>query len=161
MIKAVLVGQEGVVLHFKEIHPRYMKDLITRVRRQGLGLARYVKAGKLSGQVLKTKTGTLRRKVNFQMEVTDTMVIGSVGVGMEEAKYARIHEYGGTVTIKEHLRRIKQAFGRPLKDPKTITVKAHSAHFPERSYLRSALKDMETEIKTDLTQAGMGTAGRW
>jgi len=161
MIKATLVGDDRVVLRFTEIHPAYHKDLVTRIRRKGLELVRYIKAGKLSGQALKTKTGTTRRKINFKLEVTDTSVLGSAGLGMEKAKYPAVHEYGGAFTVKEHLRKIKQAFGRPLKEPKTVTVKAHSATFPERSFLRSALRDMEAEIRADLAEAGTGIKGRW
>jgi hypothetical protein len=42
-----------------------------------------------------------------------------VGTNVE---YARPHEYGfnGTVTVKEHLRLVKKAFGKSLKTPKEV-----------------------------------------
>ena len=63
-------------------------------------------------------------------------------------------EYGfsGTVQVKAHMREIKQAFGRPLKEPKFVQVRAHSANvnFPERSFLRTALRDLKPDIESDL-----------
>jgi hypothetical protein len=62
-------------------------------------------------------------------------------------KYARPHEYGfhGTVDVREHMRTIKQAFGRPI-EPGRGHGSAHSMkmNLPERSFLRSALMDMES-----------------
>jgi hypothetical protein len=85
--------------------------------------------------------------------VAGQTVIGTVGVGdvtgkggRAPVKYGRAHEYGfqGTVSVKEHLRTIKQAFGKTLASPKTISVRGHSANvnLPERSFLRSALREL-------------------
>ena len=63
---------------------------------------------KLSGQVLKNRTGTLRRSINQHVEETDTSITGILGADMDIARYARAHEYGfrGTVQVPAHTRTI-------------------------------------------------------
>jgi hypothetical protein len=70
--------------------------------------------------------------------------------------YARQHEYGfaGAVSVKAHLRMVKKAFGRSIT-PTQVHVRAHARNvvYPERSFLRSALKDMTPEILQALSSA--------
>ena len=57
-----------------------------------------------------------------------------------------MHEFGfsGTQNVRESLRTVKQAFGRPISPVEAI-VRAHSrkVDLPERSFLRSALRELE------------------
>ena len=48
-----------------------------------------------------------------------------------------------------------QAFGRQIKNPRKIMVRAHMAHMnlPERSFMRSALDEMRPEIREAFTDA--------
>jgi phage gpG-like protein len=122
---------------------------------------------KLSGQVLKRRTGTLARSVQQSPRtfMVGTDVVGTVGVanitgpgGRAPVKYAAVHEFGfkGTENVREHMRTVKQAFGRPLATPVQSPVKAHSrkVDIPERSFLRSALRDLEAQgvIDTELAR---------
>lgn len=157
MIRAVIVGDDRVLAMLGQVHPEVMQRLEKSVRRLVMQLTSNIKGGKLSGQVLRTRTGKLRRSINPRVEVTDTAVIGSAGTNVI---YGRVHEYGGTINIREHLRRVKKAFGRELKSPVMATVRAHTAKYPERSFLRAALKDMESEIKQELAEAVHGLGGR-
>lgn len=154
MIHGELIGKEHLVPFVRSIAPKVQVELEKSITVLTLKLLRKVKAEKLSGQVLKNRTGTLRRSINQKVEVTPTSIFGIVGTNKE---YAAAHEYGfdGQVTVKEHLRNIKQAFGVQLKSPKTITVSSHSRHMklPERSFLRSALRELETEIKSGIQDA--------
>jgi phage gpG-like protein len=117
-----------------------------------------VKERKLSGQVLKNRTGTLRRKINYQLRETPTEVSASVGV---QLSYAAVHEYGfdGIVTVKEHLRTITQAFGRPIA-PVHVHRGAHQRHMklPERSFLRSSLRENAPSIREAARRRGAGAA---
>ena len=138
------------------------------VSRLTIALLRMVKEQKLSGQVLKNQTGTLRRKVNQQVVSDDQAVVGKVGVKLS---YAAAHEFGfdGMVTVKAHLRRAKAQMAlalRTRKDGSTfhssngkgqgeISVKSFERHMklPERSYLRSALREMAPDIQAGLEAA--------
>ncbi|MGN7055446.1 HK97 gp10 family phage protein, partial [Neisseria sp. P0003.S004] len=77
-------------------------------------------------------------------------VVGEVNTNV---RYGVAHEYGfaGTVNDKASMRQIRQVFGRPLKSPRYVQNRAHSRNvkLPERSFLRSALSHMNTEIEAD------------
>lgn len=155
MIAMSLVGDRAVLLELKSLGMRLSENIRTAVHRQTLALAAYVKAEKLSGQVLKNRTGTLRRKINAKFAGNATYVEGRVGAG--NLPYAAAQEYGfdGVVNVKAHLRTITQAFGRELAAPMTVDVAAHQArmHLPERSFLRSGLRDRTPAIAADLEDA--------
>ncbi|OMR00741.1 hypothetical protein AQ718_12655 [Burkholderia pseudomallei] len=134
--------------------PNVRSALVQRVQRLAIALQGRVVADKLSGQVLNVRTGRLRRSINQAVTTTDTTITGVVSTPVE---YAPAHEYGflGVVTVKEHLRQVTQAFGKPLKTPVTATVREHPMHmhFPPTSFLRSALKEMHDEILEEIQQA--------
>lgn len=152
-VSGTVIGDREVIRNFGRVAPTVKAELVKAMGRITLKLMRESVQNKLSGQVLKRRTGTLARSVTQSprtFAVGET-VVGSVGVadiagkgGRAPVKYGRAHEYGfsGTVPVKEHLRLVKQAFGKPLKSPVRATVRAHSAtrNLPERSFLRSALK---------------------
>lgn len=154
MIRAELIGKEHLVPFIHSILPRVQKQLEESITRLCIQLSRSVKENKLSGAVLRNRTGRLRRSINYRLETTPTSVYGIVGTNVE---YARAHEYGvdKNVTVREHMRQIKKAWGKDLKAPKAVMVRSHSRHMrlPERSFLRSALREMDAEIKTQIAAA--------
>jgi hypothetical protein len=152
MIRAVVVGQEGVIAHLREVEPRVRGLLGQAVRAETINLVREAKI-KVSGPVLRTRTDHLRTGINPQFEETETSITGSAGINSGKAKYPAVHEYGGTFTIRAHVRRLTQVFGRLLKSVLQVAVRAHSATFPERSYLRSSLRENEDRIKAALAAA--------
>jgi phage gpG-like protein len=106
---------------------------------------RYVKERKLSGQVLKNRTGTLRRKINQVVTESPDSIMASVGVKLS---YAAIHEYGfdGVESVREYTRRTAKGIA---------VVPAHErhVHMPERSYLRSSLRENAASIRDSLAKA--------
>lgn len=152
MIRGMVVGQEGVIAHLDKVPPQVYGEVRRVVMASTFRLVGKAKV-KVSGEVLKTKTGTLRRGINADFEETDTSIIGSAGIGKAVAKYPAVHEYGGTYTLREHTRRLTQVFGRKLETVRTVTVRAHQATYPERSYLRSSLREDEARIRADLKSA--------
>lgn len=151
MIKGTIIGSEQIAAKFDRMQAQAMPKLQERIAKVVIKLQSRVVANKLSGQVLRVRTGTLRRSIHSDVIATGNSVTGIVGTNME---YAAFHEYGfhGTENVKEHLRTIKQAFGKSLKSPKKITIHAHTRQvdYPEHSFLRSALADMRQEIMFDL-----------
>lgn len=156
MITACITGDTAVLLKLRSMGIGIRDALRMAVRRESIALTRYVKENKLSGQVLKNRTGTLRRKINYFVAETPTSMTGSVGVKLS---YAAAHEYGidKTVSVREHLRTIKQAWGRPI-EPMSVAVHAHQRHMhlPERSFLRSSLRENELTIREHLHAAVAG-----
>jgi phage gpG-like protein len=154
MIQGWLVGDDKLVARLQAMPGGVHDSLVRRVTRLRLQLEGRVK-DKLSGEVLQVRTGTLRRSITGEVLDSQTEVTGIVGTNVP---YAAAHEYGfhGTETVKEHLRTITKAFGKEIKAGSvTFTVRSHSrkVDLPERSFLRSALAEMDEQIKTELAEA--------
>lgn len=153
-------GDREVIADLRRFNAAARGEIQKGIGRIVLKLLTRVKAQKLSGQALNVRTGRLRRSITQRVESSAEEISGIVGTNVD---YAAVHEYGfkGVVTIKQHLRLVKQAFGRPLKFPVWATVGTHSknVNLPERSFLRSALADMknsgviETEIDAAIARA--------
>lgn len=153
-------GDREVVADLRRFDAAARGEIQKGIGRITLKLLVRVKAQKLSGQALNVRTGRLRRSITQRIENNAEEISGIVGTNVD---YAAAHEYGfkGAVTVKQHLRLVKQAFGRPLKSPVWSTVNTHTKNvsLPERSFLRSALADMknagiiEAEIDASIARA--------
>lgn len=155
MIRFEIIGDRETVDRLSRVHGQVQRNVEATIGRLTLRLLTRVKSDKLSGQVLNTRTGRLRRSINRRLEGSGTTSIaGYVGTNVE---YARRHELGfhGTETVREHLRLIKQAWGKPLASPKQVRVQPHSRQvdYPARSFLRTALREMDAEITAALKRA--------
>jgi len=153
MITVQLIGDRELVARLDAM-PGHVHDGLARaVTQLGLELQRKVQAEKLTGQVLRVRTGSLRSSVNTEITETATEASASVGTNI---RYGRVHEYGfdGTVGVRAYLRFITEAWGRPIA-PRKTNVRAHSRHMrlPERSFLRSALREMQPTIEAGLREA--------
>lgn len=135
---------------------RLMDRLLKISQRWAIKLQGHVKADKLTGQVLHNRTGTLRRSINQKVTRGPTEIKAIVGTNVS---YARPHEFGfqGVVSVREHVRMQRMAWGLPMKDPHQVTVRAHpmKMNIPEKSFLRSALADYRDEIVQEMTKAAV------
>lgn len=154
MISGYIIGDKEVARRFRALPDGIRSRVTDAIGRIALRLQRKVMQEKLSGQVLKVRTGTLRRSIDQRMVTDSNAVTGIVSTNL---KYGKAHEYGShdTVTVKEHLRLVKKVWGKELKHPVWATVKAHPVkqNLPERSFLRSALKDMQADIVASINKA--------
>lgn len=96
---------------------------------------------KLSGPVLRVRTGRLRQSIHTTVEKMAGGFLGKIGTNV---KYAGIHEFGGTIIVPTIYPVKKKALrffigGQEIFAKK---VKAHAIKMPERSYLRSSLQEM-------------------
>lgn len=110
---------------------------------------------KLSDDVLRVRTGRLRRSITQTVTDDANSITGTVGTNVE---YAARHELGftGTESVHEHLRTIKTAFGKAIKGGAvTVPVRAHSRqiNYPAHSFLASAMKELEPEFMETVKQA--------
>ena len=154
MLKMEFIGSDVLAAVLRTYGDKVQTAIVQSVGRSALRLQREVMQNRLSGQVLNVRTGNLRRSIHQQVTNTGGAVIGEVNTNV---RYGKAHEYGfaGTVNVKASLRQVRQAFGRPLKSPRYVQVRAHSRNvrLPERSFLRSALRDMKPMIETDLQKS--------
>lgn len=153
---STIAGAEGVVVRLQAASPALRGRLEKAVERVTITLSGYVKAEKLTGQVLKNRTGRLRRSINHSVTSSGQAIVGTVGTNVS---YARVHEFGftGAQSVRAHVRTIKQAWGKPIAATQ-INVKTHArtVKIPARSFLRSALNDQRTSIKAALAAAVKG-----
>lgn len=143
----IFVIKEERALAWLKGYPERLNAALNRViTRWSIDLQRHVKQDKLSGQVLHVRSGTLRRSINRKVTRTPTSIVATAGTNVE---YAAAYEYGfdGDVNVKAHLRSSKNGFQFPVK-----SFVRHQ-HTPERSFLRSALKDLESQITADIKGA--------
>lgn len=155
---------------------RFHAAVVRIVTRLSIEIQSVVKTSKLSGQVLHVRTGTLRRSINRVVFDDPGRVYAQIGTNVV---YAGAHEYGfdGMVPVHAYLRRsraqMSMARFRATKSGQSreiagsykkaggglgeVTVRAHTRHMhiPERSYLRSTMREFAVKIRTDLRNAAL------
>jgi hypothetical protein len=107
-------------------------------------------------------TGRLRQSVNSRLaRIEGEEVISEIG---SNVSYARTHELGfkGNAPVKAHSRRITAAFGKALKAPLSVSVKAHqrSVNVPARAPFITGITEnlplMQREIERELLKQMRG-----
>jgi phage gpG-like protein len=137
-----VTGLDRVIVRLQEMPDAVRRSIARVVTEEAIRLETVVKDEKLSGQVLKNRTGRLRSSIHHQVDIGAATVTASIYTNVA---YAHFWEYGfsGTESVRQHLRHIITAFGRPLETPKDVLVRAHSRRVdqPARSFLRSTLAE--------------------
>ncbi len=137
----------------KRTHGAIRKSLASLV----LELMTKVKLEKLSGpgtgQALNVRTGRLRRSITQRITDSGREVRGIVGTNVE---YAKFHEFGQS--IKADLQKHREGFKAALKANKPALS---AGDLPPRSFLRSALKDMEPRIREEFANAVKESSSTW
>jgi len=171
-----LIGDDAILIKLEEkgtrVHDALRREMdLLAIEVQGL-----VKA-KLSGPVLHNRTGLLRDSINIKVTDTGENISESVGTNVI---YAAIHEYGfdDEETVSAHIRRSRMQMAMATKTYKNKfgTISKHVAQtgrygkstgeiqvrsftrnmvMPERSYLRSTLREQTGTIRTRLADAVM------
>lgn len=171
-----VVGGAEVVAHLGQVGAMVQQFVAAAVERAGYAVQARAEQ-KLSGEVLKVRTGRLRRSINTQVVNSPTEATAQVGTNIE---YAAIHEYGfdGIEQVREYTRHsvvrfraTREAIAHDIETRKAImfgtgrrasayalapgTVRAHERHMvmPERSYLRSSLQELAPSITEWLHEA--------
>ncbi len=154
-VVGTVYGTEQVLARLRAMPDRVRQSLVDAMKVQWFSLQAKT-VGKLSNDVLRRRTGVLASSINVggqgsATEFLDTPgeIVGRVGT---RVKYAAVHEYGGTFSVKAHDRTVGQVFGRPV-NPFQQHVRAHDVVFPERSFLRSSLRDMSGQIRDSIAAA--------
>jgi phage gpG-like protein len=139
MIEFSLTGADELTDRLDAIAARLQTEVQAGLAEAAERLRREIVDNRLSGQVLKARSGRLRASI--------TVAAGSQSVSVtSDAPYAAAQEFGfdGVETVRAHVRRIREAFGRRIA-AKAVTVRsiARAMHLPARSFMRSALADLD------------------
>lgn len=151
-----MVDSVDVHIQLNEENNRVKVEVRRTITALTLKLQRMIQEDMLSGQRLNVQSGRLRGSLASKVEETGGVIEGIVSAGGAHVKYAFIHEFGlsAAISIKEHLRHIKQAFGRPIT-PRDVLVKAHSrvVNFKERRFMRDSLDEIAKIVPKNIDKA--------
>lgn len=155
----VEINDRKVMARLRAMPEKTKSALLKKVTQLRLQLEAKIKQ-KLSGEVLNVRTGNLRRSIHSKTIDEATRVEGSA-FSSGDVKYARIHEYGGTINHPGGTAYIVTASGAVfISNAAAATLgrnlprtKPHTITMPERSFMRSSLADMKGEILAGLSAA--------
>lgn len=152
MIRVFIIGADGLIKRLDEIEPKVSGLVREAVRRETIDLAAYIKSEKLSGQVLRASGGLLKRSINTEFEENTSSIIGSAGTIV---RYAAIHEYGGVIRAHVIKARNAQALAFQMGGQTILRrqVNHPGSKMPERSFLRSSLRESEKKIRKAVEEA--------
>jgi hypothetical protein len=116
------------------------------------GLREYIVSTKLSGQVLKHRTGNLINSIfpSIEQSIDEYLLTGRVSVS-NTAPYGRYHEYGAHIPERVPIR--AKALHWVTNGQDVFAMRARAFDLPERSFMRSSLREKREEIITALATA--------
>lgn len=153
-VNVSITGDKELIARFKKMPAAVQAALLKKVTFYALKLESYVKRNKLQGQVLSRKSGRLARAIGNRVAYDKSSVFGFV-FASSDVPYAGIQEYGGVTSA--HLIMPKKArvlaFTKDGQKMFARRVMHPGSKMPERSYLRSSLREMSAEISLGLKEA--------
>lgn len=128
-------------------------------------LEKIIKTVKLDGGVLNRKTGRLARSIQSRKVTEGNYVVGEI-FSAGDVPYARIHELGGKTTphliVPKKVSVLKFFWEKSGKTEYFKSVNHPGSDMPERSYMRSTLRESSVLISTELKKSvvqGLNNAG--
>lgn len=176
-ISYTITGADKAIGDMAAKGPAISAAAIDAVTRLTYELEAYVKSQKLSGSPLHVRSGNLRNSVNSQFSTAAGQYTGSVGTGIA---YGAIHEFGGVIQMhmKPGIVRLRtDVKGNLMRQMKAgietnLAIFAKASHkrvrevahegadytitMPERSFLRSSLRENRERILAGIRAATMG-----
>lgn len=121
-------------------------ELLVKVKQEKL-------SGPGTGQALNVITGRLRTSITQRITGSGRELHGIVGTNVE---YAKFHEFGQS--IKADLKKRSEGFKAGLKADKPVL---NADSLPPRSFLRTALKEMDPRIREEFANAVRENSSTW
>ena len=138
-LQMIMSGDAAVKARLQGFPERLIPSLISHLNTVNTQLQRHIVSDKLSGQVLKSHTGNLKRNI-LQIAATSegTTVTAGVGLG-QNARYGLTHEFGAVIVPKT-----AKALSWVGEDG--VRVFAMRVKIPERSFLRTGFAEFKPNI---------------
>ena len=152
LLSVIMTGDRQLVAKLDNMPAALKQALLVKVTQLTLRLEKKVKTEKLNGQVLNRITGNLARSIASKVDQGPESVTGRV-FSSGDVKYAAIHEFGGQTAPHLILPKKAQALAFTSKGGQQVfarKVNHPGSKMPERSFLRSALRDMSADITKEL-----------
>jgi phage gpG-like protein len=149
------IQSELVVAKFNAMPAKVHAALVTKTGVLRLMLESKAKE-KVSGQVLNVRTGRLRRAIFSQTIDRTNEIIGRAAVS-SDVPYAAIHEYGGKTPAHDIVpvgaKALAFMAGGKMRFAKIVHHPGST--MPERSFMRSSLRELTPDIISGLKEAAM------
>ncbi|SEJ55983.1 hypothetical protein [Frateuria terrea] len=156
MIGVQITGDTALVTKLEETTGKIKAAAKTSLDMWATELAGYIKMSKLSGDPLHRRSGKLSSSVYPDKRETADTISGGARAGLD-VPYPKAHEYGmqRNVVVSAFHRMQTMAWGKPMANPREVLVNQHSSYvnLPERSYMRSALREQAPEGIAELRAA--------
>lgn len=136
-----IIGAEQLARKFQKASQRMSQVMRDKMSIVVMGLKGQIQE-KMSGKVLKVRTGRLRSSVTTRVEMQGKDILGKVG---SNVVYAPVHEYGATITAK------KGEYLRFQVEGHWVSVK--SVKIPRRPIWEPTLKENREKINALFRQA--------
>lgn len=159
IINISIVGGKETIAKFRRMGAAIDAALYVKTISLALMLEKYIKTSKLNGQVLNRISGALARSINNKVDKMSGGVVAKI-FSAGDVKYAGIHEYGGVTPAHVILPKKAQALAFMMGGKMGFFAKVNhpGSKMPERSYLRSSLRDKSVEISTGYKRTVVETA---
>jgi len=149
-VTATVVGGVQVSTKFLLSGARVKEQVLREMRSLTIKLQRKVKEEKLSGQVLKVRSGRGRRSINQRVTVFGESVVGRVGTWVD---YMAAWEKGFTLPARDIYPVKAMALFWPGAAHPVARVHQPARTVQARPFLRPALDEMRPEIQFRLARA--------
>lgn len=153
MIEAVI--DNSAILRLAQFGPKLRTNVERSIRQLVIeGQSEIVRDKLHGGNPLFSRSGNLTRAVQPDVDNSNADAItGTIGVD-RSAPYGAVHEYGGTFDVREYVRGTRLSVAKSRINLRAAgVVRAHTATYPERSFLRSWLTENRGNIYTQIDQA--------
>jgi hypothetical protein len=141
-----LVGTNEAAASIRAKGPRIIQAIIKKINGSMIALQSYIVTGKLSGQVLKHRSGKLANSIRVNpAEAEGATVTASVEGAGGPAWYGRLHEFGGSFVASRRLKRPSHLVTRKHGE-RVMTGSPYGIHFAQRSFMRSSFAERQNQI---------------
>jgi hypothetical protein len=152
MIEFILQGDTELLARITGARDRLSVEIRKSLNTTNTQLQRHIVSDKLSGQVLKSHTGNLKRNILQQPAVDEGDVIeGSVGLGAN-AKYGIYHELGAHVPERVPVG-AKALHWIGADGAGVFAMRARAFDLPVRSFMRSSFLEFRDRIEESMREA--------
>jgi phage gpG-like protein len=142
-----ITGDQEAAEYLRGLPDHIAFAVMDKLQNQAAQISARIKQ-KLSGEVLRVKTGRLRASAFAQVYFAKRMITMTVG-SRGGVSYAALHEFGGVgLRIPAMVPTKARALSFVVGGARIFAMRtrAHSAIVPERSYIRSTLDEMTPDI---------------
>jgi len=141
-------GSESVIVHLGAIPDNVRGSVRSKLSALAIETQNHIQRDKLSGQVLKVRTGTARRSVHATPAQDEgDMIVAKVASG-REAWYLAVHEYGAHIPPVEGKLMVFESGGETV-----FTRRRRGFDLPARAPMRTGLSEMRSRIVSEVASA--------